>query len=72
MLQPEAQRRVVPEAVELVSSRSRREPFGAVIEIIEAEDVAKRKDVDCTGGGASTPETEGVSTATNQDSPENT
>ena len=33
MLQPEAQRREVPEAVELVSSRSRWERFGLVIEI---------------------------------------
>ena len=49
-LKPEAQRRVVPEVVELVSSRSRWERFGAVIEVIEAEDVAKRKAVDCTGG----------------------
>ena len=51
MLQPEAQRRIVTEAVELLSSRSRWEPFGAVIEIIEAEDVAKRKAVDCSGRG---------------------
>ena len=51
MLQPDAQRRVVPEAVELVSSRSRWERFGVVIEIIEAEDVAKCKPVDRTGGG---------------------
>ena len=71
MLQPEAQRRLVPEAVELISSRHRWEPFGAVIEIIEAEDVAMRKAVHCTRE-ASTPATEGVSTATNPDSPENT